>query len=405
MSDFQIKLDRLAELAVRFGVNVQPDQEVVLTAPIEAVELVRNITRRAYQAGAKSVVPVYADEAMEMARFEKGPDAAFDHAPAWLYNGMAEACENGAARLALYGSTPSLLAQQDPDKVGRANKARSVAYQPFSKIISENRINWNIIPFVTEGWAKDVFPDLPADEAVAKLWEHVFAVTRADQPDPVAAWEENFAELRRRMKVMQGHGFDALHFSGGGTDLTLGLAKGHVWVGANLTPKNGAVCAPNIPTEEIFTMPDRNRAEGRAVFTKPAVVAGSLVEGLVVEFKGGKAVSVKADKGQTVMEKYLDTDEGARHLGEVALVSNSSPVSKSGVLFMNTLLDENAACHIAFGRAYEANLEAGADKEAAGMNDSLIHHDTMIGSGQLDVDGVAHGGERIAVMRDGEFVI
>jgi aminopeptidase len=398
-------LDRLARLCVQFGLGLRPGQELVLTADIGAIELVRRITREAYAAGASNVLALYADDASTLARYTHGNEAALDTAPGWLYDAMAAAFRRGAARLAIAGNTPGLVAEQDPAKVARANKAMSSAARPMLEAITSGATNWNIVPFVTEGWARQVFPDLAPDAAVEALWAHVFAALRLDRDDPVAAWRENFAELERRRAHIQGLALDALHFEGGGTDLTVGLARGHKWVGGAQKLEDGTTYAPNLPTEEIFTMPDRARTEGRAVFTKPAVIGGSIVEGLVVTFEAGRAVSIEADKGADVARAYFTTDEGASHLGEVALVPESSPIARSGVLYFNTLFDENAACHIAFGNAYAMNLAEGASPEDAGMNKSNIHMDCMIGSPALNVTGIAPDGTRHAIMRDGEFVI
>ncbi len=398
-------LDRLADLCVGFGLNLKAGQDLVITAPIEAVDLVRKITAAAYQAGAVNVIPFYADDAAQLARFEHGGPAIFDKAPGWLFDAMAGAFRNGAARLAIAGGTPGLLADQDPDKVSRANAAVAKAMRPALEAITGNVTNWNIVPFVTEGWAKQVFPDLPPQKAVDALWGHVFNALRLDQSDPVAAWQDNFAMLYQRRDVLQNMTLSALHFEGGGTDLTVGLAKGHKWVGGGLALPNGQAYAPNLPTEEIFTMPDRNRVDGRAAFTKPAVIGGTIVEGLVVTFKNGKAIEISAAKGEDVAQTYFTTDEGASRLGEVALVPESSPIAKSGVLYYNTLFDENAASHIAFGNAYAMNLLDGFDAAQAGMNESQIHMDCMIGGPQVNVTGIAADGSRQPVMKAGEFVI
>lgn len=403
--DFDDNLDRLAALCVRFGLNLKAGQELIITAPIEAADLVRRITAEAYRAGARNVIPFFTDDAAVLARFEHGPDAAFDYAPEWLYAAMGEALKGGAARLAISGNTPGLLAGQDPDKVARATRAQSVAYRPFLDAITSGATNWNIIPFVTPGWARQVFPDLAEADAVSRLWELIFRATRLDQPDPVAAWNGNFATLTRRRDHLQALNLSALHFRGGGTDLTVGLARGHKWVGGGMQLDDGTAYAPNLPTEEIFTMPDRARVDGRAVFTKPAVISGSIVEGLVVTFKDGKAVKIEAGRNAEIARSHFTTDEGASRLGEVALVPQSSPIARSGVLFFNTLFDENAASHIAFGNAYAMNLLPGADAKAAGMNTSQIHMDCMIGSQAVSVTGIGADGTRHPVMEAGEFVI
>ncbi|GKY88075.1 aminopeptidase [Sinisalibacter aestuarii] len=402
---FETQLDRLAQLSVAFGLGLKPGQELVLTADIGAIDLVRRITRAAYEAGASNVLALYADDASTLARYTHGTEAAFDYAPGWLYEAMGKALTNGAARLAIAGATPGLLAGQNPDHVARVNTATSRAAKPFIDAITSGVTNWNIVPFVTPGWARQVFPDLPEAEAVDKLWGHVFTALRLDHDDPEAAWRKAFETLDARKAHLQGLSLDALHFEGGGTDLTLGLAKGHVWAGGGLALDNGTAYAPNLPTEEIFSMPDRGRADGRAVFTKPSVINGTIVEGLVVEFAGGKAVKIEAETNAEVARTWFTTDEGASRLGEVALVPESSPIARSGVLYFNTLFDENAACHIAFGNAYAMNLAPGADREAAGMNASKIHHDVMIGGPDISVTGLGADGSRHPIMKDGEFVI
>lgn len=403
--DISQQLDRLAQLSVAFGLGLKPGQELVLTADIGAIDLVRRITRAAYAAGASNVLALYADDESTLARYTHGTEAAFDHAPGWLYEAMGGALRNGAARLAIAGATPGLLAGQNPDHVARANKAASQAAKPFIDAITSGVTNWNIVPFVTPGWARQVFPDLPEADAVEQLWGHVFTALRLDHDDPVAAWAEAFEALDRRKAHLHALDLDALHFEGGGTDLTLGLAKGHVWAGGGLALDDGTTYAPNLPTEEVFTMPDRARADGRAVFTKPSIINGTIVDGLVVDFENGAAVQIDAATNADVARAYFTTDEGASRLGEVALVPESSPIARSGVLYFNTLFDENAACHIAFGNAYAMNLAPGADRGEAGMNESKIHHDVMIGGPQIAVTGIGADGSRHPIMANGEFVI
>ena len=366
----------------------------------------RLVTAEAYKAGATSVTPLFSDDASILARYQHGSDAAIDYAPKWLPAAMADAFRSGkAARLRISGDTPGLLADQDPDRIARAARAASAAGKQVQDAITGGGVNWSVIAYVTPGWAARVFPGVPVDQAVENLWELVFAACRVDHPDPAKAWQGHFELLERRRDALDAFNFAALYFDGGGTDLTVGLAKGHKWVGGGERMADGQFYAPNLPTEEVFTMPDRARVDGRAVFTKPAVIAGSIVQGLVVDFDGGKAVKITADKGQDIARRYFTTDAGASRLGEVALVANSSPIAASGTLFLNTLFDENAACHIAFGTAYSINLPAGTDGEAAGMNQSQIHQDCMIGHGEMDVSGIAKDGARVPVMKAGEFVI
>jgi len=401
-------LDKLAQVAVHVGLGLAPGQDLVMTAPLTAIPLVRKITEHAYKAGAGLVTAIYSDEEATLARYRHAPDDAFDKAPGWLYEGMAKAFEGNAARLAIAGDNPMMLANEDPEKVSRATRANSRAYKPAIKKITGFDINWNIVSYPNVAWAKLVFPDLPEDQAVQKLAEAIFAASRVDRADPVAEWARHNAEIHARRDWLNTMNFSALHFTGPGTDLVVGLADGHEWKGGASLAKNGITCNPNIPTEEVFTTPHARRVDGVVRATKPLSYGGTLIEDIEMVFKDGRAVEVRARTGGEVWNKVLDTDEGARHLGEVALVPHSSPISQSGVLFYNTLFDENAACHIAMGQCYTECFVDGASLTEAeiaerGGNSSLIHIDWMIGSGEIDIDGIAQDGTRVPVFRKGEW--
>ena len=401
-------IDRLAEVAVRTGVNIQPGQQLVLTAPVSALPLVRAVTRAAYRAGASLVTPLLSDPDVALARFEEGQDASFDTAAGWLYGGMAEAFGEGAARMAIVGEDPMLLAEQDPAKVARAGKANSIAYKPAMEKITNFNVNWSICAWPGVAWAKRMFPELSEPEAQAKLAEAIFAAARVDTADPVAAWAEHNAALRARTEWLNVERFSALHFTGPGTDLTIGLADGHEWHGGASTAQNGVQCNPNIPTEEVFTTPHAQRVDGTVRSTKPLSHQGSLIDGIAVRFEGGRIVEATAEKGEAVLKELLATDEGAARLGEVALVPHGSPISQSGLLFYNTLFDENAACHIALGQCYSKCFLDGASLSAAqiaaqGGNSSMIHVDWMIGGAETDIDGIRDDGTRVPVFRKGEW--
>lgn len=403
-----VKLDRLAEVAVKVGLQLREGQDLFLTAPVAALPLVRRIAEHAYKAGAGLVTPILSDEELTLARYRFANDASFDRAPAWLYEGVAKAFSANTARLAIVGDNPMLLAGQDPAKVSRANRANSLAYQPALEKIAGFDINWNIVAYPTASWARQVFPGEEEHVAVARLAEAIFAASRVDGEDPIGAWQAHNAALKLRTSWLNGERFAALHFTGPGTDLTVGLADGHEWHGGASTAKNGITCNPNIPTEEVFTTPHAARVEGHVVSTKPLSYQGTLIDGIQVRFEGGRIVGARASRGEEVLNKVLDTDEGARRLGEVALVPHSSPISKSGLLFYNTLFDENAACHIALGQCYAKCFERGseltADEIAArGGNKSLIHIDWMIGSDEIDIDGIRQDGTRVPVFRKGEW--
>ncbi len=402
------KLDRLAEVAVKVGLNLQKGQDLVLTSPLAALPLVRRIAHHAYKAGAGVVTPIFSDEEMTLGRFKDAHDKSFDKAASWLYEGMARAYANGAARLAIAGDNPSLLANEDPAKVSRVNKATSLAYQPALEKIAGFDINWNIVSYPNPSWAAVVFPDLPIIEATKKLADAIFAASRVDKPDAIGAWKDHNANLKKHAKWLNNQRFSALHYSGPETDLTIGLADGHEWQGGASKAKNGVICNPNIPTEEVFTTPHAHRVEGYVSSTKPLSYQGTLIDKIKVRFEKGRIVEAHASKGEKVLQQILDTDEGARHLGEVALVPNSSPISASGLLFYNTLFDENAACHIALGQCYSKCFLKGAalskeQIEKQGGNKSLIHIDWMIGSGEIDIDGITADGKKVPVFRKGEW--
>ena len=403
-----LKLDKLAEVAIKVGLGLREGQDLYLTAPTSALPLARKIAEQAYKAGAGLVTTIFSDEEMTLARYRYANDASFDRAPDWLYEGVAKAFDNNTARLAISGDNPMLLGTQDADKVGRANRANSKAYRPALTKIVSHAINWSIVPYPGASWAKEVFPDDPEDVAVGKLADAIFAATRISTPDPIAAWAEHNARLLERQKWLTAKNFAALKYSGPGTDLTLGLADGHAWKGGASNSRNGIVCNPNIPTEEVFTTPHRLRVDGVVSSTKPLSYNGTLIDNIQMRFEAGRIVDVKASRGQEVLVKAMDSDEGGRRIGEVALVPHSSPISQSGILFLNTLFDENAASHIALGQCYSDCFIGGdtitpEEVEKRGGNKSVIHIDWMIGSGHIDIDGIGQDGSTPPVMRQGEW--
>jgi aminopeptidase len=410
MTPHETLLDKYAELTVKSGLGLRSGQQLLVTAPLEAIDLVRRITFHAYKAGASLVTTLYSDEKTSLMRFEAGHAAIFDAAPDWLFNGMAAAFKDGnCARLAIIGEDPALLSAQDPEKLSRANRARSKAYKPVIEQITSFATNWCIISAATPSHARNVFPDLPEADAMAALWAAIFKCTRADQPDPVAAWAAHNAALHARVNMLNEKRFAALAYTGPGTDFTLGLVDNHVWAGGASMAKNGIVCNPNIPSEEVFTMPHRERVDGYVRATKPLSYQGTMIDGISVRFEKGRIVEGHATRGESIFQKMIQTDDGAARLGEVALVPHSSPISASGIIFNETLYDENAASHIAVGQAYAQNMAGTSEmtaeaKLAAGMNTSLVHVDWMIGSAELDVDGINRDGSREALMRRGEWV-
>ncbi|GGR74882.1 aminopeptidase [Deinococcus seoulensis] len=407
---FEEKLRNYARLAVRVGVGVKPGQRLLVQAPVETAQLARLVVREAYAAGASFVDVRWDDDDVQLARFELAPDGTFEQISRWRVDAEIETAEAGGAVLAIRATNPNLLGSVDAERVATHQRTLAAYRRPYTAQVMTNRLNWNLISAPVSGWAELMFPDASAEQAVAQQWDAIFAATRADQPDPVALWETHLADLRRRRELLTGKQYAALHFRGGGTDLTVGLADDHVWGGGAADTPGGITFTANIPTEEVWTAPHRERVDGTVVSTKPLSYNGTLIDGIRIEFRDGRITGASAEKGEGALLKMIDTDEGSHRLGEVALVPHSSPISRSGLFFFNTLYDENAASHIAIGSAYRFNVRGGVDMPledflAAGGNDSLTHVDWMIGSGEIDVDGVAKDGTREAVMRAGEFVI
>ena len=401
-------IDRLAELAVKTGLALIPGQDLMITAPIEALPLVRRITDYAYKSGAGVVTPIFSDPEIVLSRYRNAFDTSFDQAANWLYDGMGAAFDNNTARLAIVGDDPMLLANEDPQKVGRVNKANSQALTPARERITRFDINWNIVAWPGLAWAKRMFPDLPGNEAQGKLAEAIFSASRVNVSNPIEAWNKHNKNLRERSDWLNQQNFASLHFSGPGTDLEVGLADGHEWMGGASLARNGITCNPNIPSEEVFTTPHCMKVQGKVSSTKPLSHQGTLIDNICVKFEAGSITEAHASKGEEVLLKVLDSDEGARRLGEVALVPHSSPISQSGLLFYNTLFDENAASHIALGQCYSKCFKGGENLSKdeiikRGGNSSMIHIDWMIGSDEISVDGVKADGTAVPVFRNGEW--
>jgi len=407
-------LRKYAEAIVKVGVNVQAGQRLIITnassrgVPPAGRELIHEVAKAAYAAGARYVDVIWGDEELNRIRLQYAPDGSFNEYPKWQINGVVEIIKNGDALLSIYANDPDAYAGLDSERISAMQKSHLENYSPISAGVSRNAINWCVVASSAPAWAKKIFPDLKPKQAEEKLWEAIFETTRATQPDPVAAWMDHIQSLVKRGKYMQAKKYSALHYKAPGTDLTLGLPQGHRWIAARMPAENGVEFTANMPTEEIFTMPDRHRAEGTVSATFPLSYGGSLIEDFSVTFENGRIVRVNAKKNETFLQKLVDTDEGSTRLGEIALVPASSPIAKRGHLFYNTLFDENASCHIAIGRAYRFTIAGGEelnDEEfiAVGGNVSLNHVDFMIGSSQMDIDGIKEDGMSEPVMRQGEW--
>ncbi|MDD2922109.1 MAG: aminopeptidase [Anaerolineales bacterium] len=412
----QEMLEKYAEAIVKVGLNLRAGQRLIITlaatrgVPHQFAPLVREIAKAAYAVGARYVDAVWGDEEMLRLRAQYAPRDSFNEYSDWQIDAVTRMIENGDALLSIAGSNPDLLGGLDAEVVGMIQQTHLQKFGKISEKVTKNAVNWCVVAAAGEAWAQKVFPELAAEKAQEKLWKAIFETTRIDQPDPIAAWEEHIVKLRARANYLQAKQYTALHYSAPGTDFTLGLPAGHKWISAQSMAQNGVAFTANMPTEEVFTLPDRNRADGVVTSTFPLSYGGTLIEDFQVTFENGRVVKVSAKKGEAALQKLVDTDEGSHRLGEVALVPASSPIAQRGHLFYNTLFDENASCHIAIGRAYRFTLAGGeelSDEEfmAQGGNVSLNHVDFMIGSPKMDIDGVKKDGAREPVMRQGEWAI
>lgn len=406
--EFAEQIERYAEVIVRVGVNLQPGQRLYLRAPLAAAPLARAIARAAYQAGAPFVDVIWHDEQLTLARVRHAPRDSFDEYPQWIVDSALAAIGRGDAFVSLVSDTPGLLAGQDQAAIAAMMQAAGRRSEPVGAQIQRNAVPWTVAAAANPGWAEKVFPEAEADTREALLWQAILGACRLNRPDPVAEWQAHVAELAARAGYMTGKRYTALRYRGPGTDLTLGLPAGHVWAGGGGASLSGQPFVANLPTEEIFTLGHRERAEGTVRASRPLNLGGVLVEDFVLTFKDGRVTAAHAARGEEVLRRTLDADEGACRLGEIALVPASSPIAASELLFANTLYDENAASHLAIGRAYRFNLEGGtgmSEEEfgAAGGNFSTIHVDFMIGSAELDIDGVTAEGDSEPVMRAGEW--
>lgn len=408
-------VDRYGKLAVRVALNLQPGQRLLIIGPLanggvslEAAPLVRAVAAQAYAAGASYVEALWGDEALQLARFRHAPADSFDLGSDWLGGALAAHAEAGHAVLSISCNDPDLLHGQPMDRLGAVQKAVARDMRRFRDQLGKNRMNWAVIAAPSDAWAARVFPTLGTGAAKAALWDAIASLVRLNQPNPVAAWEAHLAALAARRDFLNARRYAALRYSGPGTDLTVGLAEAHEWVSGRSVSAAGFPFAPNLPTEEVFTMPDAGRVDGVVTATKPLSHGGTLIDGFSLRFEGGRVVSASAREGEGMLQQLLATDPGASRLGEVALVPHSSPVAQSGLLFYNTLFDENAASHLALGSAYRFTRTGGESMtdeafEAAGGNRSTTHVDFMIGSAALDIDGVDAAGRAEPLMRAGEW--
>lgn len=408
---FENLLVRYAEVIVRVGVNLQPGQRLLMRSPLEAAPLARAVVVAAYQAGARLVDVMWGDDQVTLARFQHAPRDSFAEFATWRTEALAKCAAAGDAFVSIYAEDPDLLREQDPALVKLAKMTAQKHHRAYYDLLEQSRFNWCAVSAPIPAWARRVFPEAPDEAtAMAKLWEAILRVSRADQADPVAAWDTHVKVLSEKKDQLTARQYRALRYRGPGTDLAVGLPPGHLWLGGNITRADGLPFVANLPTEEVFTLPHRERVDGVVTCSRPLSYSGVLIEGFGLRFEKGLVVESWAEKGHEALKGLLDIDEGSRRLGEVALVPHHSPVSESGILFYNTLFDENAASHLALGRAYQFSLKGGTTMSheafrAAGGNDSLSHVDFMIGSEALDVDGERADGTFEPILRKGDWAL
>lgn len=406
MSTFKQQLENYAELAVNVGVNIQPDQILFITASTDAVEFVRLVTEKAYDAGARQVIVDFSDDVVSRLRFEKAPADSFSEFPEWKVMEREQLVAKGAAFMSIVSQSPDLLQGIDSARIGDSQKASGKALVNFRRDLQADKFSWTVIATPSEAWAAKVFPQLPVDEQIPALWDAIFKAVRADTEDPIQSWVNHDALLHEKVDYLNEKQYTKLHYRAPGTDLTVELPKGHLWCGAGSENVKGHSFMANMPTEEVFTVPHKTGVNGYVSSTKPLSYGGNIIDNFKITFENGRVTEITAQEGEEVLQRLIDTDEGARHLGEVALVPHTSPISQSNVLFFNTLFDENASNHFALGSAYSFCLEGGKtmnteELEKHGLNQSITHVDFMVGSNEMDIDGILEDGTVESVFKNG----
>lgn len=409
MDNFNALLDKYANLCVKVGINIQKDQPLVITAPVEGAEFVRLLAKHAYEAGAKEVHVNWNDDELTRMKFEYAPMEVFENFPKWYADGMEDYAEKGAGFISISARDPYLLKGIDSKKIAANNKASSIGLKKFREYTMNDLNSWCVISIATKKWAKRVFPDVSDEEAVEKLWDAIFKALRVYEEDPVEAWKKHLKNIEDKVNFLNEKNFKKLYYkSSNGTDLEVELPEGHIWAGGGGKNSKGVYFVANMPTEEVFTLPHKYGVNGVVYSSKPLNYGGNLINNFSLTFKDGKVVDFTAEEGYEVLKDLLDLDEGAKRLGEVALVPHDSPISNSNIIFYNTLFDENASCHFALGKAYPTNLKGGPDMkeeelDKAGVNDSLTHVDFMVGTEDLSIIGETRDGEKVQVFENGNW--
>lgn len=415
---FKQYLEDYAELILKAGLHYQPGQRVRIgslpgrsarsLAPLEAAPLVRELVKGAYQLGAPLVEVFWEDSELDLLRYQYAPRDSFGEVPTWSVEELYKATDRKDARIYIYGSDPYKFKEIDSNLLSEMQKTRSETFRDANEYLVRNPTPWIIVLYPTAEWSQAVFPELSVGDAIEKMSEYLIQFYRLDKEDPTAYWKDHFISLEKRAERLTGAGYQTIHLKGPGTDLRVGLPQGHLWKTAVLKDRDGHENVVNMPSEEVFTLPDRMRVDGYVSSTKPFTMGDGFVDGLSLEFEDGAVINAKAATGEEFVKKTLKIDDGACRLGELALVPHSSPISQAGVVFHNILLDENASCHIALGRGIRDCLTGGGEMTTeefleAGGNHSTVHYDFMIGSAEMDIDGIDQDGKAHPLMRKGEW--
>ena len=407
-NNFNENLSKYAELVVKVGVNIQKDQFLYIAASTDSLELARLITRKAYEAGARQVFVDISDDQIARTRYELAPEGTFDFFPEWKKTEREWLAENGAAFISIVSQSPDLLKGVDSKRIATFQRAAGTALDKYRQYVQSDKISWTVIANPSQDWAAKVFPELDAEQQVPALWDTIFKATRSDLEDPVQAWVEHNDTLHEKVHYLNERKYAKLHYTAPGTDLTIELPKGHLWCGAGSINEKGDSFMANMPTEEVFTVPHKDGVNGYVSSTKPLSYGGNIIDNFKITFENGRITKVEAEQGEEVLKTLVATDEGSHRLGEVALVPHDSPISNSGLLFFNTLFDENASNHLAIGSAYAFCIEGGKtmnreELEANGLNQSITHVDFMIGSAEMNIDGITEDGQIEPVFRNGNW--
>ncbi len=408
LPNFNQNLEKYAQLITEVGVNVQAGHTIVIQIAVDQAPLARLLTTKAYELGAAEVIVQWTDDVVQKEFLSHAADDRLSNIPQYKIDQTNDWVEKGASRISVVSANPDALAGVDSDRVALFQAASGKAMMNLRQATQANKVSWTVVAAAGADWAQKVFPDVAADEAQDKLWDQIFKTTRIYEEDPVAAWKKHDETIQDKAEALNKEQFSALHYTAPGTDLTIGLPKNHLWEGAGSYNVRNEKFMANMPTEEVFTAPDARRIDGYISSTKPLSYAGTIISGMKFTFKDGKVVDFSAEQGEEVLGKLLAIDEGAKSLGEVALVPDPSPISQSGIIFFNTLFDENASNHLALGSAYAFSLQGGTEMSedelaAAGLNRSQTHVDFMVGSDQMSIDGIKEDGSTVPVFRNGDW--